>query len=167
MRREEPGQKFRPARRQERALSEADAWALLESADHGVLAVNGLDGYPYAMPMTHVLAEGALLFHAAVQGHRLDALRRNPRTCYTVMVGPEEAPGAIPPGSLGTYASAVAFGEVSEMPTERHAEALTALCRRHAPGREEQANNFLREGGKVSILRFDVAHITGKRLLVQ
>jgi nitroimidazol reductase NimA-like FMN-containing flavoprotein (pyridoxamine 5'-phosphate oxidase superfamily) len=139
----------------------------LERADHGILAVNGLEGYPYAIPMTHLVTDGALLFHAAVRGHRLEALRANPRACFTVAVGPEERDGDVPPGSLGTYASAVVFGEIAELPAERHAEALVAICRRYAPDRVADAERFVREGGAVSILRMAVAHLSGKRLLVR
>jgi nitroimidazol reductase NimA-like FMN-containing flavoprotein (pyridoxamine 5'-phosphate oxidase superfamily) len=108
-----------------------------------------------------------LLFHGAVVGHRLEALRANPRVCFTAIEGPEESADAIPAGSLGTYSSVLVFGEMEELPPERRAEALVALCRRYAPDRVGDAERFIREGGAVSILRMSVAHISGKRLLVR
>lgn len=157
---------FRETRRPQRALTEAETWALLKRSEFGILAMTGAEGYPYAVPMNHVVADGALLFHAAVVGHRLEALRANPRVCFTVTEGPEEA-DAVPEGSLGTYSSAVVFGEIAELPPERHAAALVALCRRLAPTRAAEAERFVQSGAKVSILRLEIAHLSGKRLLVK
>ena len=158
---------FRSMRRPHLALSEAEAWALLRRAGHGVLAVHGLEGYPYAVPMNHAVAEDALIFHAAVEGHRLEALRANPRACFTVTEGPQEDADAIPPGSLGTYASALVLGRISELPPEHQEEALEALVRRHLPERAGEAARFLRGGGEVAVLRMEVEHISGKRLVVR
>lgn len=157
---------FRPTRRPERALGEDETWAVLESAEYGVLAMQGVEGYPYAVPMNHVIIDSALYFHAAVSGHRLEALRANPHVCFTVTLGPEEAEGDIPPDSIGTYSSVVMFGTVEEMPPEQRMDALIALCRRYAPGRLDNEGYFARYIDKVSILRMQVDHITGKRLLV-
>ncbi len=158
---------FRETRRPQLAMTEAETWALVERAEFGVLAMNGAEGYPYAVQMNHVVVEGALIFHAAVVGHRLEALRANPKACFTVTEGPEEAADAIPSGTRGTYRSAVLFGEVSELPPEQHEAALDALLRRLVPERIGQAEQFIRGGGKVTIFRFAVAHISGKKLLVK
>ena len=147
-------------------MTEQDAWTLVAQADHGVLSVIGVEGYPYGMPMNHVLVDGALIFHGAVVGHRLDALRANPRACFTVLAGPEEAADEVPPDSIGTYRSAILFGTLEEMPPEQTTEALQALCRRYAPGRADDTAYFARYEGRVALLRMTVAHITGKRLLV-
>jgi len=158
---------FRPPRRPHLALTDAETWALLQRASYGVLATHGAEGYPYAVPMNHVVAGGALIFHAAVEGHRLEALRADPRACFTVTEGPEEPAGAILPGTLGTWSSAVVFGTVSELPPKEQEEALEALVLRHAPERAGEAGRFLREGKKVSVLRMEVEHISGKRLVVK
>ncbi len=42
---------FRPIRKKKYELSDEAAKALLHSARRGVLAVNGDDGYPYAVPI--------------------------------------------------------------------------------------------------------------------
>jgi len=157
-------------RRPHLALTEAESWALLERAAHGVLAVRGVEGYPYAVPMNHAVikgTEGALLFHAAVEGHRLEALRADPRASFTVTEGPQEDASAIPPGTLGTWASAVVFGRVSELPPERQQEALEAFVRRHLPERAGEVAEFLRAGRRVAVLRMEVEHISGKQLLVK
>jgi nitroimidazol reductase NimA-like FMN-containing flavoprotein (pyridoxamine 5'-phosphate oxidase superfamily) len=158
---------FQAMRRPQKAISEADAWNLLKQASYGVLCVHGTQGYPYAMPMNHVVIDDSLIFHAAVVGHRLEALRADQRACFTVTVGPEEEPGAILPNTLGTYASVVVFGKIAVLPAERQEEALEALVQRYLPQRAGEAEKYLREGGEVSVLRMSVEHISGKRLLVE
>ena len=158
---------FQSTRRPHLALTEAETWALLERAACGVLATHGAEGYPYAVPMNHAVTDDALLFHAAAEGHRLEALRADPRACFTVTEGPYEDEGAIPPGTLGTWGSAVAFGRVSELPAAQQQEALEAFVRRHLPERVGEVAAFMRSGRKVAVLRMDVEHVSGKRLVVK
>ena len=42
------------------------------------------DGWPYGIPMDHVLLDGKLYFHCAKAGKKLEALREDDRVCYTV-----------------------------------------------------------------------------------
>ncbi|MBD9039491.1 MAG: pyridoxamine 5'-phosphate oxidase family protein, partial [Collinsella aerofaciens] len=42
---------FRPLRRKKRAISDEAARELLSACKRGVFAVNGDDGYPYAIPV--------------------------------------------------------------------------------------------------------------------
>ena len=58
-------------RRKDRELKEEEAYAVLREGGDGVLATLGEDGYPYAVPMNHVLADGALYLHSALAGHKL------------------------------------------------------------------------------------------------
>ena len=41
---------FRPLRRKKRAITDEEARELLATCKRGVFAVNGDDGYPYAIP---------------------------------------------------------------------------------------------------------------------
>jgi len=154
-------------RRPHLTLTEAEAWALIERTAYGVLAVHGTEGYPYAVPMNHVVIDGGIVFHAAVEGHRLEALRADPRACFTVTVGPEEDDNAIPAGTLGTFSSAVVFGRVSELPLEEQEKALIAFVQRHLPERVEEVAQFMASGRKVAALRMKAEHISGKRLVVR
>lgn len=44
---------FRPLRRKKRAISDEAARELLSACKRGVFAVNGDDGYPYAIPVNY------------------------------------------------------------------------------------------------------------------
>lgn len=158
---------FRPMRRAEREIGEAETWQIVTQSSYGVLSLCGDDGYPYGVPLNHVLMDGKLLFHAASEGHKMDALRGQPRACYTVAQGPlEEDPEALSPGSLGTYRSAVLFGTLSELPESEYEAALRALCARYTPDFARSKDAFTKGYDKLRILCFTVEHITGKKLLV-
>ena len=63
---------FRTIRKKENEISIDTAKALLQSSRRGVLAVNGDDGYPYAIPINYVYDDDAqkIYFHGARAGHR-------------------------------------------------------------------------------------------------
>ena len=45
---------FRPIRKKKNELSTEDTRQILREARRGVLAVNGEDGYPYAIPINFI-----------------------------------------------------------------------------------------------------------------
>ena len=50
---------FRPVRKKKNAISDEAAKRLLHTERRGVLAVNGDDGYPYAVPLSYVCDAGS------------------------------------------------------------------------------------------------------------
>ena len=100
-----------PVRRCERELTSAEAWALLAQAEFGVLATVGWDGWPYAVPVNHVLVDGALFLHSATEGHKLDNLAGDARVSYCVVTQAE-----VLPAELSTrYQSAIVFGRAVQV----------------------------------------------------
>ena len=77
---------FREMRRKPQALSKEEIIDVLKSETRGVLSVNGDDGYPYGVPINHFYCEedGRLYFHGAKIGHRVDAIKRDPKVSYCV-----------------------------------------------------------------------------------
>ena len=49
----------------------------------GVLATVGEDGWPYAVPLNHVLAGDVLYVHGATEGHKLDNIAHEARMSCT------------------------------------------------------------------------------------
>ena len=76
---------FREMRRKKQRLSAEACEAILAEGTSGVLAVDGDGGYPYAVPLSYVYQDGKLFFHCAKSGHKLDAVRRNPRASFCVI----------------------------------------------------------------------------------
>jgi nitroimidazol reductase NimA-like FMN-containing flavoprotein (pyridoxamine 5'-phosphate oxidase superfamily) len=101
-----------------------------------VLGYLGLAGaeQPYVVPLNYAYAAGKILFHCALTGQKLDAIRRNPRVCFTVGRQTGEvrdhagAPCHVDSDSVVCYGRARLIGD----PGER-AAALNAFNRRFRP----------------------------------
>ncbi len=147
-------------RRQDRELGEEEAYAVLREAGDGVLATIGEDGYPYAVPMNHVLADGALYLHSALTGHKLENLAHCDLVSYCVVAARE-----VVPAELSTnYRSAVVFGRAAQVsePDEKR-RGLMALLHRFAPEHMENGLKELeRDFARTAVLRIDIHRITGK-----
>ena len=72
---------FREMRRKRQLLPPEESLAILERMTGGTLALHGDNGYPYAVPVSYVYADGKIYFHSAVQGHKMDAIRQHPEGC--------------------------------------------------------------------------------------
>lgn len=76
---------FREMRRSKQQLPREVAVEILERNTSGVLALSGDEGYPYAVPMSYVYAEGKIYFHSAKNGHKIDAIQRNEKASFCVI----------------------------------------------------------------------------------
>jgi len=68
--------KFRAMRRLRQQLSEEESISILQKSTAGTLALLGDNDYPYAVPISYVYADGRLYFHSALNGHKVDAIRK-------------------------------------------------------------------------------------------
>ena len=66
---------MREMRRSRQLLGEAETLEILDRGSHGVLALIGDGGYPYALPISYAREGDRLYMHCAKAGHKLDALR--------------------------------------------------------------------------------------------
>ena len=64
-------------RRHKQQLPEEECFAILEKAYRGFLSVIGEGGYPYTIPISFVYVNGHIYFHSALEGHKMDAIRKN------------------------------------------------------------------------------------------
>ena len=77
---------FREIRKKRNKIEDSAAEELLQNSRRGVLAVNGDDGYPYAIPLNYFYdrENRKIYFHGARAGHKVDALRACDKVCFTV-----------------------------------------------------------------------------------
>ncbi len=100
-------EQFRPMRRIRQQLSDEENIGILRSATSGVLAVCGDNGYPYAVPVSYAYAEGKIYFHSALNGHKIDAIRGDPKVSFCVVDRDD-----VKPREFTTYfRSVIAFGK--------------------------------------------------------
>ena len=74
-----------------------------------MLAVLGDSGYPYAVPLSYVYAEGRLYFHCAKTGHKLDSIARDPRVSFCVV----DQDQIVPEEYTTYFRSVIVFGRAS------------------------------------------------------
>ena len=121
---------MRPMRRANQALDAATCEAVLRRGRTGVLAVTGEDGWPYAVPLNYVYADGTLWFHCATEGHKVEAIRREPRVSFCVV----DQDTVLPERFSTAYRSVIVFGtaRIVREDAERRA-AIQALTTNTAP----------------------------------
>jgi uncharacterized protein len=61
----------------------AEMERILQSEAIGHLAMTA-DGELYLVPLNYTYLDGKILFHCALQGRKLDLMRRNPNVCFEV-----------------------------------------------------------------------------------
>ena len=77
---------FRELTRKKQKMTESECIEVLTREKRGVLALNGDDGYPYAMPMNHFYNgdDGCIYFHCGKKGYRADCLERSNKVSFCV-----------------------------------------------------------------------------------
>ena len=86
---------FRKMRRSVQALSREEMIDLLNTETRGVMSVQGDNGYPYGSPINHYYDEEAnmIYIHGATFGHRVSAVKRDPKVSYCVFGGEYQKEG--------------------------------------------------------------------------
>ena len=151
---------FREMRRKRQQLSEEESIGILQKSTAGTLALLGDNGYPYAVPISYVYANGGLYFHSALNGHKVDAIRKYDKASFCVINQDE-----VHPEKYTTFfRSVIAFGRIHivEDKQEKLASARM-LGNRYNPNQEEALQKELEKGlSRMLVIRFDIEHLTGK-----
>ena len=152
---------FHKMRRNVQQLSYEDAEAVLLRGSAGVLALTGDKAFPYAVPISYVYDGEHIYFHSAVEGHKIDAIQKNPNASFAVIDQDE----VIPEKYTTAYRSVIVFGSIRIIgdDTEKRA-AVRKLALKYAPDNTEQQHNEMidRTWDRFCMLEMSIAHITGK-----
>lgn len=153
---------FREMRREDKKKSPEETLKILTEAEEGVLALHGDDGYPYAVPVNHTYVDGTLYFHGAkAGGHKLDAIKNDPKACYTV-IGSD----VIDAEAITTiYKSVICFGKarIVESDEERD-KALELIIKRFIPDYDHGMAYVEKFKDATAVFALDIEHMTGKGL---
>ena len=152
---------FRPMRRARQQLPEQVCREILDRSTAGVLAVLGDGGWPYAVPLSYVYADGCIYFHCAKAGHKLDAIRGCDKVSFCVIDKDE-----VVPAEYTTYfRSVIAFGRAEVLQREDEVRAaIGALAAKYHPAdsAENRARFIDRELPALCMVRLRIEHMTGK-----
>lgn len=148
----------RKMRRFRQELPVEETKRILTNGKVAVLAVDGDDGYPYAVPLNYVYADNAIFIHSAAAGHKADSIRRNPK-CSLCVVDKDDV---IPEEFTSYFRSVIVFGRARILEsTDDKVRALRLLADKYSPGIDPAAeiDRFIKT---VCIIRIDIDRMSGK-----
>lgn len=154
---------FRQLRRKNRGISDEAARQLLKAERRGVLAVNGDDGYPYAVPVNYLYCEdeGKIYFHGSAAGHKADSIRNNAKVCFTVYGNETIKEEAWAP----FMQSVVVFGRCAIISDrERVTREVRRLAEKYYPDAQLIDEEIESSGRAVQMFEITIEHLTGKEI---
>ena len=172
---------MREMRRKKQLLPPHEAEEILNDGSWGVLALIGDDTYPYGVPVNYVYVPyherdtegtqptgrqshlGAIFFHSAKEGHKIDAIRATAKASFTMV-----AQDTVVPEEFAThYKSVIAFGKVSLVEDEAEKrEIIALLADKYNPGADEARDaEIAKDFTRLQIIRFDIEALSGKEAL--
>ena len=154
---------FRQMRRKRQQLTQEESIAILQKATAGTLALLGDDGYPYAVPISYVYNEGKIYFHSALNGHKVDAIRKYDKASFCVI----EQDDVQPEKYTTFFRSVIAFGRIHIVEDEKEKlEIVRLLGNRYNPNQDDALQKEIENGlSRLLAIRFDIEHLTGKEAI--
>lgn len=150
---------FRKMRRVGQEISKEECENILTNQPRGVLALLGDYDYPYAVPMSHVYADGKIYFHGAQKGHKIDAVNKYDKCSFCVLDEGVKAEDSW----WYTFKSVIVFGKIKTL-TDRNEkiEALTYLGDKFFPTHEDTVDEINRLLEKTEVFEITIEHMSGK-----
>ena len=150
---------FREMRRFKQQMTDEEAQAVLERRTDGVLGVIGDDGYPYTVPVNYIYEDGKILFHCARAGHKLDAIRENPKVSFCVI---DE--NMLDRKNFATYySSVICFGHARVLEEdEERIEACRRFCTKMYPYTDAVEAEIAKHPNAFYMVEIQIDHMTGK-----
>ena len=154
---------FRPIGKKKNEMGIEQATRLLHNARRGILAVNGDNGYPYAIPVNYLYDEEnqKIYFHGAPAGHKADAIKKCDKVCFTVLGNEmvKKEPWA------PFLQSVVLFGRchlVEDRPTAML--LLKKFAMKYYPNESMVDEEIALTGKAAQMYEIEIEHISGKEV---
>ena len=155
---------FKPVRKKINEIDHSAAEALLQSNRRGIIAMNGDEGYPYAIPINYFYdcAGQKIYFHGAKVGHKVDALKTSDKVCFTVY-GDEHIDESEP---WAPYVqSVVVFGRCRLLEAGQESIArLKEFAMKYYPDESLADDQIARNGRATQMFEITIEHMSGKQV---
>lgn len=150
---------FRKMRKSHMALELEESMKILAEAEYGIVATISENGYPYGIPMSHIVLDGSIYFHCGIVGHKLDNIINNDKVSFTV-VGDTE----LLPEKLDTnYKSVIVYGRAKKVEGEEKIAALIEILEKYAEGFMKEGKESIQDDKNITnVIKISIEHITGK-----
>lgn len=154
---------FRAMRRKKKEIRMEESKKLLHDARRGVLAVNGDNNYPYAVPVNYLYDEEnqKIYFHGSRTGHKIDAIKACDKVCFTVF-GNE----TIKEESWAPFVqSVVLFGRCHLIEDQQSSFALLKrFAMKFYPNEAMVDEEMAASGRAAQMFEIEIEHWTGKEV---
>ena len=151
---------FRPMRRSRQEVSREECVKILTEEKRAVLAVNGDNGYPYAVPVNFYYDSETdkIYFHCAKAGHKLDAMLADDKVCFTVYnTGYQKEDWSY------HVTSVIVFGRAKVMTDEAEMrEKIKKFGMKYYPTEQEVDEEIRKDLDRVNFVEITPEHMTGK-----
>jgi nitroimidazol reductase NimA-like FMN-containing flavoprotein (pyridoxamine 5'-phosphate oxidase superfamily) len=147
-------------RRKDKEITDTDAIAsVIRKSTVCRLAMSD-DGQPYVLPMSFGYKDGAVYFHCAPEGRKIDIVQKNPRVCIEFDVDCRLKTGDSACQWGFYFQSAIAFGVAAfiEDAAEKRA-ALDIIMRHYSSEAFTYPDSAI---DKIVVIRVAVTELTGK-----
>ncbi|HEY3365746.1 MAG TPA: pyridoxamine 5'-phosphate oxidase family protein [Symbiobacteriaceae bacterium] len=153
--------------RKDRAMTSEETWKLLERGFTGRLGTADAEGWPYVVPLSYAVHNGAVYFHhtQSPASHLKVNVEANPRVCFEV-----DEPGIIFPTADNapcetsvSFESVILYGHCTKVtdPAEKLAFFRTLMAKYADPSWERP--DVWPMADITAVYRVSVERITGKR----
>ncbi len=150
---------FKELRRVDRKISLADIAELLNKCDYGVLSTMGEDGYPYGVPISYIYMNGAIYFHSATEGHKLENINYHKKGSFCVVGNTE----ILADKFTTNYVSAIAFGVLKEVAEEEKEQALLGFLEKYSSAHMEKGKAYIASSAhQTKVIKLSIKHVSGK-----
>lgn len=148
-----------PMRRINRQLSENEALLILQHGEYGFLSTISVDNTPYVTPLNYVYYDGAIYFHCATSGHKLDNIKNNNSVCFSVVSNAKVLAQQL----TTEYKSVMVFGTAEILLSDDTMEPLMKLINKYSSDYLDEGKASMKKyHGKTAVIKVSINHITGK-----
>ena len=154
---------FREIRKKRNNIGVETAEQLLIQCRRGILAVNGVEGYPYAIPINFYFDKGnkKIYFHGAKVGHKIDALQVCDKVCFTVYGNETVKEEAWAP----FMQSVVVFGRCHLVESGPESIAwLKQFAMKYYPEEHLADEEIARAGKAAQLFEIEIEHLSAKEV---
>lgn len=147
-------------RRGEKAFSQEEAIEVLNHAEYGILSTISTDNTPYGSPLNFTYEDGAIYFHCAPVGHRMENIKNNSNVCFNVV----DSVVLMPETFNTQYRSVTVFGTAEILQDlDEKKKALLAIVRKLSPDFEEGGVKYIESSvNNCNVVKINITKMTGK-----
>ena len=152
---------FRKMRLEANITTDEEAVEMLNKATNGVLAVDGDEGYPYAVPVSFAYKNGKIYFHSTSENsHKIESIRKNPKVSFCVITQDQ----IIPEAFNTLYRSVIIFGKARVLTDSSEIEqGIMTIVKKYAGGFLDEGRAYMNaETGNFCVVEINIEHMTGK-----